>query len=99
MIKLGWICRSLTSVSLLKTERISSKLSIAFKTESLILSELSYMMHCINEVIPYSLENNGFRMVLTRSMKICLSVRALLGSFRPGVSIKVIFSYSTFVQC
>ena len=98
-MKLGCFSKSSSLVSLLKTERIRRRFSIALRTESLILSELSCMIHWINEVIPYSLEKSGWRMVATRSIKICLSVLNLFGSFRPGESIMIRFSYSTFVQC
>ena len=81
--------RSDTFVSLWKTERISKKFIMLLITDYLILSDLSGMMHYMNMEIPCSGDLSGSRIVFIRSMKIALSVLALLGSLNPGESIRV----------
>ena len=46
-------------------------------------------MHCTNIVMPCCSDLSVSRTVLIRSIKICLSVRVLFGSLRPGESINV----------
>ena len=48
-------------------------------------------MHYMNIVMPCCSSLRVSRIVLIRSIKICLSVRVLFGSLRPGESINVMF--------
>ena len=50
-------------------------------------------MHYTNMLIPWSGDFKGSRKVLTRSKKIFLSERVLLGSFNPGESISVMLPF------
>ena len=97
---LGWFSFSSSiEVFWLKTESIKSKSIIVMIAVSLMRKDRSGIMHWRIVLMPSVRDFKGALIVLIRSMKILLFDLSGLGSFRPGVSIKVIFSLvSTLTQ-